>query len=304
MAFLACDWGTTNLRAWVLEADGRVLAEREFPAFGVSRLLPGEAAQRFRHEVRSGLQAEQLPAVLCGMIGSTLGWVVAPYVDTPVDLKALARKLVRVDEPGPPVFIVPGVKGPGFGRAPEVMRGEETQVLGWLAGDPDRRQGLRLVVHPGTHAKWVLVENGRIVRFLSAMTGELYDVIRKHSVLRAEVTAMDEGAFAEGLEAAGDGDALATRLFSARTRVVAGDRRPESTGAYLSGLLIGAEVAATPRLLGVERDIPICLVGEPALCRWYETALKARGRRVTVHDGDQASLAGLVALQQEAANAQ
>jgi 2-dehydro-3-deoxygalactonokinase len=183
------------------------------------------------------------------------------------------------------------------------MRGEETQVLGWLADDPDRLEGQRLIVHPGTHAKWVLVENGRIVRFLSAMTGELFDVVRKHSVLRAEVMAMDEAAFAEGLESAGDGDALATRLFSARTRVVAADRRPESTGPYLSGLLIGAEVAATPRLLGVERDIPISLIGEPALCRWYEIALKARGRRVGIHDGDQASLAGLRALYLETVNA-
>jgi 2-dehydro-3-deoxygalactonokinase len=300
--FLACDWGTTNLRAWVVGEDGCVQAQRDFP-FGVSRLQPGEAALRFRHEVRRAMGAEQLPAMLCGMIGSTLGWVVVPYAETPIDLPGLGRRLYRVAESGPPVLIVPGVRGPGYTAAPEVMRGEETQVLGWLALDPARSQGVRVLCHPGTHAKWVIVENGRIVRFVTFMTGELFDVLRKHSVLRAEENPADEAAFAEGLEAAGEGDALSARLFTVRTRVVAGDRRPESSASYLSGLLIGSETAGAPRLLGFERDLPVALVGEPALCRWYELALRARGRTVTVHDGDEASVAGLRALHMEGVRA-
>jgi 2-dehydro-3-deoxygalactonokinase len=296
--FLACDWGTTNLRAWVLGADGRVEAAREFP-LGVSKLQPGEAARLFREEVHPLMAAESLPAVLCGMIGSTLGWTVAPYLDCPIDLEGLRRGLFRVAEPGPPVWIVPGLKGPGVAGAPEVMRGEETQVFGWLAEDPARRRGVRLVCHPGTHAKWIVAREGRIERFLSAMTGELFAVLTRHSVLKTEAPAEDEDAFLAGCAAAGDGSGLATRLFTARTRIVAGDADPASAGAYLSGLLIGAEAASVPGLLGVAPGRPVALVGEPALCRWYALALERVGFQVETYDGDEAVLDGLRALQPE-----
>ena len=101
------------------------------------------------------------------------------------------------------------------------MRGEETQAIGWLAQDAERRKGRHVICHPGTHAKWVLVENGRIVRFITAMTGELFAVLTRHSVLRSDEGPEAPGAFAKGLEAAGDGSALAARLFTARARVSA-----------------------------------------------------------------------------------
>jgi 2-dehydro-3-deoxygalactonokinase len=296
-AFLACDWGTTNLRAWLMADDGRVLQSRDFP-LGVSTLSPGEAARRFREEVRPGLVAEGLPAVLCGMIGSTLGWAVAEYLPCPASLSDLQTTLLKVE---PDVAIVPGLRCEGLTGAPDVMRGEETQIFGWTRLAPERRRGRWAVCHPGTHAKWVLVEDGHIVRFVTAMTGELFAVLRKHSVLKSEAAPDDERAFDEGVAAAGDGGALASRLFSVRSRVVAGDARPESTPSYLSGLLIGAEVAAAPALLGIAPDAPVALIGEPALCRWYGRALKGRGRLVSIHNGDEAARAGLFALQQEMA---
>jgi 2-dehydro-3-deoxygalactonokinase len=299
-AFLACDWGTTNLRAWLMAGDGRVLKSRDFP-LGVSRLVPGEAARRFREEVRPGLVAEEIPAVLCGMIGSTLGWAVADYVSCPADLHDVRARLLAVEHGPWPVHIVPGLRCEGLTGAPDVMRGEETQVFGWTRLAPERRRGRWVVCHPGTHAKWVLVEEGRIVRFVTAMTGELFAVLGKHSVLKSEAAPDDERAFDEGVAAAGDGGALASRLFSARSRVVAGDARPDSTPSYLSGLLIGADVAAAPDLLGIGADAPVALIGEPALCRWYARALKGRGRMVSVHNGDEAARAGLFALQQEMA---
>jgi 2-dehydro-3-deoxygalactonokinase len=158
-----------------------------------------------------------------------------------------------------------------------------------------------VVCHPGTHAKWVLVEEGRIVRFVTAMTGELFAVLRKHSVLKSDAAADDEAAFDEGVAAAGDGGALASRLFSARSRVVAGDARPDTTPSYLSGLLIGAEAAAAPEMLGIAPDAPVALIGEPALTRWYARALKGRRRPISAHNGDEAARAGLFALQQEMA---
>jgi 2-dehydro-3-deoxygalactonokinase len=291
-SLLACDWGTTNLRAWTLDAEGRVVEGRDF-ALGVSRLRPGEAAERFEAEVRAALGAQGLPAILCGMVGSDLGWKVAPYVDCPVSLRDLAARLI---EPAPGVRIVPGVRGEGLGGAGDVMRGEETQLFGWLALHPEKAAGRQVVCHPGTHAKWMLVEDGRLRRFVTAMTGELFAVLSQHSVLKSDAPADDEAAFAEGLAAAGEGDGLAARLFTARARVVGRARSASGTPSYLSGLLIGADVASAPNLLGVPADAPVALLGDAALCARYRQALDARGVATETFDGEAAAIAGLAAL--------
>lgn len=298
-ALLACDWGTTNLRAWTLDGAGQVVAHKEFD-LGVSKLQPGQAAKRFRDEVRPALGAERTPAMLCGMVGSTLGWTVAPYADCPAGLPELAARLTEV-EPG--VRIVPGLRCEGIAGAPDVMRGEETQLMGWVAQRPERARGRQVVCHPGTHAKWVLIEDGRIVRFVTAMTGELYAVLSRHSVLKGEGPADDMDAFDEGLAAAGGGEALAARLFTARARVVGGDKPAQSTPSYLSGLLIGAEVAATPRLLGVAGGEPVALLGDAALCGFYKRALDRLGVANQIFDGEAAALAGLFALNRMGADA-
>jgi 2-dehydro-3-deoxygalactonokinase len=297
-ALLACDWGTTNLRAWILDVDGKVLTRRDF-ALGVSTLQAGEAAARFKSEVRPALGAEGLPAVLCGMIGSNLGWTVAPYVDCPVGLDDLARQMVAPEAGAEWVRIIPGVRGEGLGGAGDVMRGEETQLFGWLALNPDRARGRHVVCHPGTHAKWMLLEDGRLTRFVTAMTGELFAVLRKHSVLRSDASPDDPAAFAEGLAAAGEGDALAARLFTARARVVGKGKPADSTPAYLSGLLIGAEVASVPQLLGVTPETPVAVLGDAALCALYSQALAARGLACQSFDGEAAAVAGLFALYQK-----
>jgi 2-dehydro-3-deoxygalactonokinase len=195
------------------------------------------------------------------------------------------------------VRIVPGLVGPGVTGSSDVMRGEETQILGWLTLHPERAARRQVVCHPGTHAKWAVVEDGRIVRFVTAMTGELFDVMRKHSVLKTDDAADDLDAFMEGVRAAGDGEGLASRLFSARARVVADGKPANTTSEYLSGLLVGADVASAPRMLGVELDGPVQLIGDVALCRWYEKALAARGVAAHLCDGEMAVLAGLKALQ-------
>ncbi|MDB5427889.1 MAG: 2-dehydro-3-deoxygalactonokinase [Phenylobacterium sp.] len=290
-ALLACDWGTTNLRAWTLDESGAVVAQRDFP-LGVSKLAPGEAARRFEAEVRPSLDAQSLPAILCGMVGSNLGWTAVPYADCPAGLADLARRLTTVAES---VRIVPGLRCEGIAGAPDVMRGEETQVLGWLARHPDRQAGRHLVCHPGTHAKWVLIEDGRILRFVTAMTGELFAVLGRHSLLKSDAPADDEDAFDQGLAAAGEGDALAARLFTARARVVGGQAEARSTPSYLSGLLIGAEVASVPKLLG-EPPTHVSLLGDSALCERYRRAFGRTGVGVEVFDGEAAAIAGLFAL--------
>jgi 2-dehydro-3-deoxygalactonokinase len=294
--FLACDWGGTNLRAWRIAEDGQVLAAQDFP-WGVSRLQPGEAVQHFRRDVRPALKAQGLPAILCGMIGSNLGWQVVDYLDCPAGMDDLCRGLERMDDKGGPAWIVPGLRGPGLTEsAPDVMRGEETQIFGWLGQDESRRKGRRIVCHPGTHSKWVLVQDGLVERFVTVMTGELFDLLRKHSLLKSEATADDMAAFDEGLDAAADGGALSARLFSARSRVTGGWADAQSTPSYVSGLLIGAELAGAHGLLGAASDEPVDLIGEPKLCDRYARALRQAGRTCHQHDGDQAVLAGLTTL--------
>jgi 2-dehydro-3-deoxygalactonokinase len=288
---LACDWGTTNLRAWTLDAEGQVAESREFP-LGVSRLAAGEAERRFQAEVRPAFKAEKLPAILCGMIGSNLGWRPVPYADCPAGLTDLGGGLTEV---APNVRIAPGLRCEGLAGAPDVMRGEETQILGWLEQHSERRRGRIVLCHPGTHAKWVLIEDGRIVRFVTAMTGELFAVLSQHSVLKSDAAPDDEAAFDAGLAAAGDGAALAARLFTARARVVGGSAPPESTRSYLSGLLIGAEVAAVPQQLG-ERPEHVALLGDAVLCARYRRALERTGMAVEAFDGEAAAVAGLFAL--------
>jgi 2-dehydro-3-deoxygalactonokinase len=196
------------------------------------------------------------------------------------------------------VAIVPGLRGQGVDGGPDVMRGEETQAIGWLAQEAGRRTGRRVICHPGTHAKWVLVENGRIIRFVTAMTGELFAVLTRHSVLRSEEGPDVPDAFAKGLEAAGDGSALAARLFSARARVVGGgDLKPTDVRSFLSGLLIGSEVASTPALLGAQ-DLasPIVLLGDAKLCAAYATAMDRIALSSEIFDGEAAVLSGLKAI--------
>ena len=177
-----------------------------------------------------------------------------------------------------------------------MRRGEETQILGWMAEDAARACGAHLICHPGTHAKWAVVVDGRIVRFVTSMTGELFDVLSKHSVLKSEAGTDDPAAFDEGLEAAGDGGALAARLFTARARVVGGDMAPEAARSYLSGLLIGAEIAGAAAMVEGPAGAPVVLIGDAGLCGFYRRAMERRGMTVSVHDGEQAGLAGLKAL--------
>lgn len=291
--FLACDWGTTNLRAWVIGEQGDIRDARDF-SLGVAALAPGEAERRFREEVRPAMHAEALPAVLCGMIGSTLGWAVADYLPCPAGVAEVRAHLLRVADGPFPVDIVPGLCCAGLTAAADVMRGEETQAIGWISQDPARGRGRWIVLHPGTHAKWMEIVDGRIVRFATAMTGELFALLSHHGVLKTETAVDDADAFDQGVRAAGDGAALASRLFSARARQVADGAPPSSAASYLSGLLIGAEIASMPAVMGLARSTPIAVLGDPGLCHWYHRALGSRPH--TIHDGDSAALAGLAVL--------
>src|ERR1700761_1550323 len=294
--FLAADWGTSNLRAWRLGADGTVKDVRRLP-WGVAHLKPGEAAAKLKDELRPALGAEDLPAILCGMIGSAMGMAEAPYADCPAGAADVAARLLEVDDN---TFIVPGLRCTRPDGYPDVIRGEETKVLGWLRLDPRRQSGDHVLCLPGTHGKWVLVRDGRIHHFLTCMSGELFALLSEKSVLKPGAPPSDPASFREGLDYGAASGPLASRLFTVRARMVGPDkgRRLEAgkAASFLSGLLIGDETARLPQLLGLEEGSTIGLMGDPSLCELYAPALSLRGLTVEQADAEQAVIAGLASL--------
>lgn len=282
-ALIGLDWGSSSLRAWRFSASGAALDQRASDA-GASRIAAEAAASGraadfetpLRALIGDWLQAEpQVPLLASGMVGSAHGWVEAPYVTTPVVLDLLAQHLSRArGTDGLVVAIVPGVSHRDESGVPDVMRGEETQIAGVLAADPGLDEAL--IVLPGTHSKWVRCGGGAIATLQTWMTGELFELLRAHSVLgrlmkpaAADFTA-DAAAFERGVRAARDGAALAARLFSVRTLGLFGQLAGESAAAYLSGLLIGHELG---NALPGSGALTIVLAGDAALCARYRQAL-------------------------------
>lgn len=290
MAFLiGIDWGTTALRAYLIEADGRV-ADRRESGHGL-RALPSGGFPEALAEAVSGWP-EDLPILVCGMVGSRSGWHEAPYLDVSagVALADLARSVVAVGPEAPRARIVPGVRT-ADAAPPDVMRGEETQVLGVLSDG--------VAVLPGTHSKLVRVADGRITGFRTAMTGEVFSALSRHTILadtgRPPADAAEaQAGFAAGLDAAraleAPGDLLA-RLFSIRAGVLM-DRLPGGqAGGFLSGLLIGAEIAAARLSPGAR----VHVIGGTALAQRYAMALEAVGAVPVIGPTD-AAAAGLYAI--------
>jgi 2-dehydro-3-deoxygalactonokinase len=288
--WLAVDWGSTSVRAWRVDEGGVVLQQESFP-LGVSRLKQEEVVQKFAQCVRPSLEAEELPAILCGMVGSNRGWTVVPYICCPASPEDLSRGLFRAGS-GPVADIVPGLVCHNRLGA-DVARGEETQIVGWLEEAPERLQDQHVLCLPGTHSKWVLVEDGRVEEFVTAMSGELFDLLSSQSLLSAPATPFSTEAFDAGLVSAGDGGALSARLFGVRARVAAGTMTMAHQQSYLSGLLVGAEVASLPNLLRVSSSKVVHLIGEPSLTELYARALERCGVSSVAHDGAAMVLAGL-----------
>ena len=283
-SLIALDWGTSTLRAWLVARDGHVLARRHAAA-GIVTIRAGAFAQTFDDIVGPWRTAHgMLPALACGMIGSRQGWTEAPYVPCPCAQTDLPGHLAAARGGRLPLSIVPGVALDRAGRAPDVMRGEETQVFGALSAET----GDGVFVLPGTHSKWVVVENGRIVRFATYMTGELFGVLRQHSILGRTMApgeaAHDAAATKLGLEAglAGGGELL-HRLFAVRTLALFDRLTPDAGASYLSALLIGAEVAAA---IAPERPPAVTLIGEESLVVRYGEALAAAGVRASTAEPD------------------
>src|SRR6185295_8856031 len=184
---VALDWGTSNLRAYLMSAEGDVVETRR-AARGILHLQePGGAAgfeQAFADVAGDWVRSHStLSVVAGGMVGSAQGWIEAPYVRAPADVRTLAARAARVPSGlGPDVLIAPGVIFEPPDRPPDVMRGEEIKIAGAVAAEPSLGERAWFVL-PGTHSKWAFVQDERILSFATYMTGELYAVLREHSIL-------------------------------------------------------------------------------------------------------------------------
>ncbi len=299
-AFIAGDWGTTHLRLSLCTADGRVLDRRTGP--GVAK-LGAEFGAALDAAAGDWLDGGTLPIMLCGMVGSNIGWKVVPYLPCPLPLEQLAGGALRLADQR--VAIAPGLACVNLHGAPDRLRGEETQVLGALELHPALRRGSHLLCLPGTHTKWVLVEHGGVREFLTSVTGELFALIRDHSVLiRAGDTtgaqAFESGAFQAAIAqvTAQPRASLLHLLFECRSRQISGELSAAAARAYSSGLLIADEVGAA--LAEFRARMPaldhLILIGEPALTALYASVSGVHQVHCTPIDGDIAATAGLTAL--------
>jgi 2-dehydro-3-deoxygalactonokinase len=272
-ALVAIDWGTTSARAWRLDANGTVLDRRD-AACGVQAVEGGDFKSALSR-LLGDWNAIAAPRIACGMIGSRQGWVEVPYLECPARPASLAQSLMHT--PGRELAIVAGLACRDEAGVADVMRGEETQI----AGLPDDALQHSVVVQPGTHSKWTLLRGGELTAFRTYMTGETFSLLRNGSILGRLMTAGDDPeAFEDGvrhaLDMAAPGELL-HRIFAARTRVLFGEMAAASASDFLSGLLIGSEVAAGLAWASAHAPARIRLVGESALCHRYEDALRLAG---------------------------
>ncbi|RUX04947.1 2-dehydro-3-deoxygalactonokinase [Mesorhizobium sp. M8A.F.Ca.ET.059.01.1.1] len=298
-AVAALDWGTTRLRAWLIDGAGKVLAERRGDDGLVTAREKGFANVLESHLTAMGAP-EELPVIICGMAGSRQGWLEAPYVSVPSPLGAILGGAARVPDQKRDIRIVPGL-AQRLADAPDVMRGEETQLAG--AGLPAK--GRHLVCMPGTHSKWVLVEDGAVTGFGTWPTGELFSVLAAHSILRHSLgehpspVAGDNPFFRRWCEIAlGEGGDVTSRLFAIRAAGLLQDLKADDAAACLSGLLIGGEIASARRRHGAGAT-SVVLVASGALAVLYQAALGLAGLGLRTVDADEAVRAGLIEAARE-----
>lgn len=299
-ALIAVDWGTSRLRARLVDPDARVLAEAEsgegIGQIDAKQLAGGHEAifERLVHDWPT------VPAIMAGMIGSRQGWREAAYVPCPSTPATLGAEILRFQTSrGRPVAIVPGLKLDVPARDGDVIRGEETQMIGVIDRDPGFTG---VCILPGTHSKWARIDNGVIVGFQTFISGELFSLLAKESFLRhsvaesgADLSAMAD--FSLGVRrTACDGLPFVSSLFSVRARQLLMGVKAENNLAYLSGLIIGGEIAAAQKVDPLAAATALRIVAAESLARAYQTALRIVGFDAEALDGDALVLQGLMHL--------
>jgi 2-dehydro-3-deoxygalactonokinase len=290
----AVDWGTSSLRVWLLDEQGKAIGESR-SAEGM--LKAGEKGfGRILDEHLGKLGADEtLPVMICGMAGSRQGWMEAPYISCPASMQKIAVGAVTVPERSRLIRILPGI-AQRDANDPDVMRGEETQLLG-LSGKLGKAR--HLVCMPGTHCKWVVVENGVVERFATWTTGELFNIMSTASILRhsidpnaCKVSARDPVFHEWAQRGLDEPEAAFRHFFTIRAATLLGNLLTSHAAAALSGLLIGAEITSA-FAWAKTNDLPVTLVASGSLARLYSEAIALAGKDANLEDADDAVRAGL-----------
>ncbi|MBR0714497.1 2-dehydro-3-deoxygalactonokinase [Bradyrhizobium liaoningense] len=289
-AYVAVDWGTSSFRLWLIDRGGDIRAERRSDEGMTAAAKAGFADVLQSHLDAVGAPSD-LPVLICGMAGARQGWVEAGYIDTPARLAAILEGAVSVPGQSRDIRILPGI-AQRDARAPDVMRGEETQLLGALGLDAADDA---LVCMPGTHSKWVTVTGGTVARFATFMTGELFSAISRETILSHAVNgageAEDREAFKAALVGAFEAPAQAANLlFRVRSRQLLFGGTAAAARESISGTLIGLEMAAE---LPAARGAAVTLIASGQLAARYRAAIEALSVTVRVIDADEAVRRGL-----------
>ena len=285
-AWIGVDWGTSNMRAYAMDKADTCFAEAASDS-GLSQLKPAEFEFALAEMIAPWRSREPITVIASGMVGSRQGWLETPYM--PVPCNPGTPKLSRApgSDPSMTVWITPGISQ---SAPPDVMRGEETQIAGFLANDPGFDG---ILCMPGTHTKWVRISAQEIVSFTTFMTGEIFGLLSSQSILKHSL-ASDDLPHAPFLEAVSDAISkphyFASRLFSLRAASLLEGLAPATARARLSGTLIGTELAAArPYWLGMD----ICVIGAPAIAQLYCLALEAQGAAPQTASVEDTTLGGL-----------
>jgi len=291
---IGVDWGTSSFRAYRMAPDGRVLDRTASPS-GILFVEAGRFADVLRRAILPWVNAGERHVLLSGMIGSRQGWVEAPYLTCPAGAADLAGATIPVPFDLAEVRLVPGITAEDAAGVPEVMRGEETQIIGALAEFGE----CGVACMPGSHSKWVRVEGGRITGFSTFMTGEAFAAFSGHTILGRMMKAdapPDPEALGRGLARSADPGGLLRHLFGVRTLGLFGRLSEASAASYLSGLLLGHEVRAA--LEAAPAGGPVVLIGDPKLCALYAQAIDVCGGVARIAAGE-AAPAGLARIAAE-----
>ncbi len=292
---IAVNWGTTNFRAYRLNTEGTVLERRTTPQ-GILSIDREAFADALIAQTGDWIAAGETHFLLSGMVGSRQGWKETGYVRCPAGIEELIGGLVQVEFSAAEVFIVPGMICSDTEGVPDVMRGEETEILGALNQhlEPhlDQHHQVDLVCLPGTHSKWAHVEGGKTHGFTTYMTGEIFAALSRHTIFARQIVPGDSSmdAFSQGVARSKESGGLLHHLFGARSRVLTQIMRPEETSSYLSGMLIGHEVGSA-----IQEACHVQLVGAEPLCLLYAAAIGLHGGTSSII-GEDAAARGLAAI--------
>jgi 2-dehydro-3-deoxygalactonokinase len=288
---IAVDWGTTHLRAYRLDASGEIESRRSEPK-GIMSVQSGDFAAALDGILAGWDEAADRLILMSGMIGSRQGWIDVPYMSCPARLRDLAGGVRSVAWAGRRAFICPGLACRDADGIPDVMRGEEVQIFGALS--VTGRTGDVTLCLPGTHSKHAAIRGGAVESFVTHMTGEIFALLRDHSILGRSLAQCraDLDAFDDGLRRARQAGGLLHHIFGVRTRLLMGQADAASLAHYLSGILIGHELASA------KMASPVLIVGASELAALYQRALAHEGVEASMIAADIATTRGLHALAQ------